>query len=90
MSKFKKMWAVEHAHTEDDDHRTFDIFPSLALAQKFITELHSSYRPLYIFVADFNKERIYRDAGSWNYDDFGDLFKNHEVITWFEECGFEP
>lgn len=67
------MFAVEYYNTFDNTS-TYNIFTKLKLAQAFCdkTVWNKNYFPLYIFKADFNKERIYRENEEWNYEDCSD------------------
>jgi hypothetical protein len=74
----KRMFGVEY-YSALEDASTYEIFPTLQEAKSFCddqTLWTEHYFPLYIFEAQFNSNRIYRepDLGCWNYED------NHDTI----------
>ena len=76
-----KMYAVEY---KTDSSSTYEIFENYEYALAFA---NSNENSMFLFVADFNKDRIYLDCGTWNYDDFADTFINQEIIENYEIHG---
>lgn len=71
----KKMFALQYKSY--DGNLAFDIFEGLDQAQKYPDEIKTFgglYKPLYIFEAPFNADRIYKENGKWNYEDHSDTF----------------
>lgn len=76
----QEMFAVEYQSA--DGGQTFDIFSSLKKASDFVEKiplLGKEYKPLFLFKADFNLERIFKDNGCWNYDDYSDTYDLNSV-----------
>jgi len=64
------MIGVEYSNENEIEHSTYEIFDSLQDAVDFAEQDDIIVK--YYFVADFNKDRIYREDGGWNYEDFSD------------------
>ena len=82
-----KMYGVEYRSLDEDvetGNSTYEIFDNPPEAQRFAGSVS---RPLYIFSADFSRERIFKEDGGWNYDDFSDTFENQEILERFIEPG---
>jgi hypothetical protein len=77
-NKYVKMYAVVYggwfgtSGGEDVNSETFELFGTLAEAKKFATKNKGSE----IFSAELKRDRIFKEEGSWNYDDKSDLAKN--------------
>lgn len=82
------MYAVERFDVMDT-HSTYEIFPSLKDALDFAENLKTwkgVHIPLYIFRAYFNKDRIYFEDTSWNYEDFSDtILSTTEILLEFND-----
>ena len=75
--KQKRMYGVEYYNALPDiEGSTFEIFETIKEAKAFALEV----AVLYIFMADFNKERLYQEDGHWNYEDFSDTFENQFIL----------
>ena len=79
--KTQKMYAVEY---KTDNSSSYEIFENYKDALSFA---NSNANSIFLFTADFNKERIYLDGGTWNYDDFSDTFINQQIIETYEIYG---
>lgn len=77
----QKMYAVEY---KTDSDSTYEIFENYNDALSFA---NSNENSIFLFTADFNKERIYLDGVTWNYDDFSDTFINQKIIETYEIYG---
>jgi len=93
--ELKRMYAVERLDVMDN-HSTYEIFPSLKKALDFAVKLKTwkgVHIPLYVFRAYFNKDRIFFEDGSWNYEDFSDtVISKTEILAEFndpKDDGFE-
>lgn len=88
MKSAKTMYGLEYKSY--DGACTFDIFENYKDAEKEAEKtktLGYQYYPLYIFKADFNLKRIYREENSWNYEDCSDTFdmENIKIIKKFSK-----
>lgn len=87
-TKHKRMYAVERFEVIEN-HSTYEIFSSLKDALAFAEELkvwEGVHIPLYIFRAYFNRERIYFEQKSWNYEDFSDtILSTTEILMEFND-----
>ncbi len=85
--KDKLMIAVDYYNTEntdpkdDDATTTYEIFESLEDAWKFAKENEKYF--IRMWVADFNLDYIYKEEGSWNYEDTA--YTYWESYTLFEK-----
>ena len=71
----QEMFAVEYQSA--DGGQTFDIFSSLEEVTNFVEKISSlgkEYKPLFLFKANFNLKRIFKDSDCWNYDDYSDTY----------------
>lgn len=75
------MYAVEY---KTGSGSTYEIFENYDGALGFA---NSNENAMFLFTADFSKERIYLDGETWNYDDFSDTFINQEIIETYEIYG---
>lgn len=72
-------FAVEYLY--EDGRQTFEIFPNLEDAQKFIQDVSEYSTPLVLWEGDFDNEMIYQEEdGSWNYEEFADMVVNQKTI----------
>lgn len=79
-SDTKTMYALEYSSY--DGSKTFDIFKTFEKAKIFAEQVRTFgyyYEPLFIFKADFNRVRIYKEEDNWNYDDRADTFNLNSV-----------
>ncbi len=78
--KTKTMFGVDFYNDLPDDveSATYNIYPTIGEAKKFA----STVAVRYIFVADFNQERIFQEPGygDWNYDDHSDTYENLIIL----------
>ena len=81
----QKMYGVEY---KTDSSSTYEIFENYEDALAFA---NSNENAMFLFTAEFNKDRIYLDIYldniSWNYDDFADTFINQEIIKTYKIYG---
>lgn len=86
--KIKRMYAVERFDVMDN-YSTYEIFASLKDAVGFAEGLKSwdgVHIPLYIFRANFNKDRIYSEKKCWHYEDFSDtILSPTEILIEFND-----
>ena len=75
------MYGVEY---KTDSSSSYDIFETYDDALAFA---NSNENSMFLFVADFNKYRIYQEDDVWNYEDFADTFINQEIIETYEIYG---
>lgn len=78
MKGYKIMAGVEYL-TGDEDYTTYEIFPTLDDAFAFAKET-GKQNVIQVFVADFNKERVFKEGKYWNYDDKSDTYTNRVKI----------
>ena len=90
---YKKFYGVEY-YTDDnsdmydsDRSSTFEIFATKKDADKFSKSLGKDLA--YTFVADFNMKYVYKEEGSWNYDDNASLYKGLKVLV-DKRSGYKP
>lgn len=82
----KTMYALEYQSY--DGSKTFDIFDTLKKVKIFAKHMRTlgyHYMPLFVFKADFNRARIYKENGVWNYDDRADTFNRNgtKILEYF-------
>jgi len=78
----KLMYGVEYR--TEDYCSTYEIFENYTKALSFA---NSNENSLYMFKADFNTKFIYKELGSWNYEDNGELYTNLNMIEHYEIYG---
>ena len=87
------MFGVEH-YSALEDASTYEIFSTLREAKSFCEDqtLWTEHDfPLYIFEAEFNPKRIFREPdldGCWNYEDNDDTILKYGSI--FIEINTKP
>ena len=87
------MFGVEHYYASEDSS-TYEIFPTLSEAETFCADnsfWSDGHYPLFIFKAEFNRDRIFREKeprGRWNYDDYSDTIVEYE--DFFVEINQRP
>lgn len=77
--KTKSMFAVEFYNClpNDVESSTYNIYPTIQEAKTFASQMFV----LYIFMADFNVNRIYKEeSGEWNYEDLSDTLENQFIL----------
>lgn len=77
----QKMYGVEY---KTGSTSTYEIFDNYNEALAFA---NSNENSMFLFTADFNKDLIYKDGDSWNYEDYADTFINQEIIEQYEIYG---
>lgn len=75
------MYGVEY---KTDSSSSYDIFETYEDALAFA---NSNENSMFLFTADFNKDRIYQEDDIWNYEDFADTFINQKIIEIYEIYG---
>lgn len=82
------MFAVEYRYYCDETWGNYEIFATIEEARKYIDLINQEQIkfPLYLFTAQFNKERVYlEDSKAWNYEDCSDTYDSNtfEIVENF-------
>lgn len=84
MKGHKVMAGVEYIPEDKKDNgiindSTYEIFPTLDDAFAFAKRI-GKLNVLQVFVADFNRKRVFKENKYWNYEDCSDTYTNRVKI----------
>ena len=91
MNKWRTMYGVEYEYIDEDDSGSYEIFTTRKEAEIFIQSMFRNCRAIFLFKAEFNPERIYREKDLehpkgrpvWNYNDCSDTYRNYITLEKF-------